>query len=429
MVPFAMRDPGELRRQSLLNFAAHRALLKDLPSEMPRRFDARTLAVPAILLATLLWGVSTSVAKLALDEWPPLAQAWFRFAVALVVLIPLCHLSRHRVALGRLPALLGFTGIALFYALHNLGLHATSAVNASLILDGGTPALTLGFGAILLDERPRRIPLIGLMTSLIGVGGVVLAAGPGGFGAVGQGDLLMLTSAALWGLYSVVGKVTLADQGVLPVITGSTIYGVLFLTPAALFEMSLVGPPRVTAQGTSLVLFLGLGCSALAYLLFGHALTHLSAWQVASWTTLMPLVGVVAAALLLREPILIAQIAGGALILLGVMMTSRRVPRPEGRDERVVWPSAPERKRAFSQPARDWAPSALERSGQDAPDELLLEDEADDQQLDHRQCHASPATCQSASIAFFVSRAAASASLAARSLTRWLNGSASTGPS
>jgi drug/metabolite transporter (DMT)-like permease len=344
---------------------------------MPRHALASgSLAVPAILVATLLWGVSTSVAKLTLHEWPPLSQAWLRFAVALAVLVPLVLLGRGRLALGRMPALLGLTGVALFYALHNLGLHATSGVNASLILDGGTPALTVVLGAIMLGEQPRRRSTAGLVISLLGVGVVVLVAGPEGFGAVGYGDLLMLVSAALWALYSVVGRAIFASQGVLPVVAGSTVYGVLFLAPAAMFEVSRVGPPQVTAQGVGLVIFLGLGCSALAYLLLGHALTHLSAWRVASWTTLMPLVGVVAAAILLREPILLTQMAGGALILVGVMVASRAEPNEAAQrlpTESVVWPSAPERKKWYGKPragseahnpAASDSPSARPQPGQ-----------------------------------------------------------------
>ncbi len=292
------------------------------------------LATPAILAATLLWGVSTSAAKLALLDWPPLTQAWLRFVVALLVLIPFNRMMGSRLALGRMPALLGLIGVALFYALHNLGLQFTSGVNASLILDGGTPALMIVLGAFLLRERPGRRAGAGLLISLAGIGVVVLANDSSGFGSFGLGDVLIIVSAALWALYAVIGKNVFAAEGVMPVVSGSSLYGVLFLALPALVEVSHGGGPTLTWQGGGIMLFLGAGCSALAYLFLGHALTHLTAWRVASWSTLMPLVGVVAAMILLREEIGRGQLAGGGLILLGVVLTS--LPNAAGAGRKIA---------------------------------------------------------------------------------------------
>jgi drug/metabolite transporter (DMT)-like permease len=72
------------------------------------------------------------------------------------------------------------------------------------------------------------------------------------------------------------------------------------------------------------VLFLGVGCSALAYILIGYALTHLPAWHVAALSTVMPLVSLVTAGMIWREPIDSSQIAGGLLILGGLVLCTPR---------------------------------------------------------------------------------------------------------
>jgi drug/metabolite transporter (DMT)-like permease len=176
------------------------------------------LATAAALGSTIVWGVSTPVAKLALVDWPPLLQAWVRFAIALAVLIPWLLMKRQRVALGRGPALLGLLGVGLFYALHNIGLQLTSAINSSLILDGGTPILTVLMAALVLKERPQRLALIGLIASFAGVAAVIVGANRT-LGAVGYGELIMLASAALWAVYSIIGRRIFAAHGVLPVVT------------------------------------------------------------------------------------------------------------------------------------------------------------------------------------------------------------------
>lgn len=286
------------------------------------------LATGAALGSTIIWGLSTPVAKLALLDWPPLFQAWIRFAVALAVLIPWLLMKRQRVALGRGPALLGLLGVGLFYALHNIGLQRTSAINSALILDGGTPILTVLLAALVLNERPHRPAVVGLIASFAGVAAVIVGANRA-LGSVGFGECIMLASAVLWAAYSIIGRRIFAAGGVLPVVTGATLYGWIFLAPAALYEGMQSGVPSLSPSCLSLLLFLGVGCSALAYILVGYALTHLPAWHVAALSTVMPLVSLAAAGVIWREPVDASQIAGGLLILSGlVLCTPRRSIEP-----------------------------------------------------------------------------------------------------
>lgn len=293
------------------------------------------LALPALLLAILCWGSSAVVGKIALAEFPPLTLAWLRFAVALLVLLPLARWLGSRPAFGRLPALLGLTGFAVFFGLHNLGLSATSAVNAALILDGGIPALIALLGAVVLGERLGRWRWLGIVTALAGVVVVTLAGKDGGPRSLGHGDLLMLASALCWAVYVILGKAAFATRGALAMVTGSTIYGAAFLTPVALIEFATVGVRWPTGEGVLAVLFLGIGCSGLTFVLLGFALARMRASEVAAWETLTPLIGVATAALVLDEPLVAAQLAGAALVVAGIVVASgavgvaaRRLPRP-----------------------------------------------------------------------------------------------------
>jgi drug/metabolite transporter (DMT)-like permease len=72
------------------------------------------------------------------------------------------------------------------------------------------------------------------------------------------------------------------------------------------------------------LLFLGVGCSAFAYILVGYALTHLPAWHVAALSTVMPLVSLAAAGMIWREPVDPSQIAGSLLILGGLVLCTPR---------------------------------------------------------------------------------------------------------
>ena len=110
------------------------------------------------------------------------------------------------------------------------------------------------------------------------------------------------------------------------IITGSTGYGLCLLLPGALLEAAVVGIGPVTVWDALLVLYLGAGCSALAFVLCGYGLARVEAGRGAAFGNLKPLVGLALAILLLGEPASAAQLIGGALIFLGLAVSGPRFP-------------------------------------------------------------------------------------------------------
>src|SRR5688572_7742717 len=234
----------------------------------------RTLALLAVLAATALWGTSFIASKSVLAGLPPITVAFVRFAVALLVLLVLLARTGRRPVWGGNSALLGLTGVALLFVCQNVGLRFTGAGDAALVMGGGFPVVAALLARALLGERPHRRAIAGLAVSVAGVAGVVLAAGAALGGSL-VGQLLLLASAASAAVYTVVGRRAFAHD--LPaVLAGSTAYGLLFLAPAAAGEVVLVGLAATSGRDLLLLLYLGAGCSGLAYLLWGYGLRHLS---------------------------------------------------------------------------------------------------------------------------------------------------------
>jgi len=71
------------------------------------------------------------------------------------------------------------------------------------------------------------------------------------------------------------------------------------------------------------ILFLGIGCSGIAYLLWYAALERLETARVAVFLYVEPLVGVIAALILLGEPIVLTTIVGGLLVLTGIFFVQK----------------------------------------------------------------------------------------------------------
>jgi drug/metabolite transporter (DMT)-like permease len=281
--------------------------------------------VVALVLASILWGTADVAGKLALGAVPPATLAALRFAVALALLWPLARRAGGPRAPARVAAPLGLLGVALAFLLQNLGLERTAAANASL-LQGAAPVLALLLAVLVLRERlePRRLAAVGV--ALAGVAAVTLP-GAGGVRLPGAGDALVLASSACFAAFVVLGRRVFPVYGTLPVLAGMATWGTAALLPMAAIELWLTGPASIGPREIALVLYLGAGCSALTYALWGYALRHLEAGRAATFDALIPVVGVAAAVLVLREAPLSWHLAGGALVVAGVYLAVRE-PRP-----------------------------------------------------------------------------------------------------
>ncbi len=249
-----------------------------------------------------------------------------RWSIALAILVALLRRSGGRPARGPGVAMLGLTGLLLFYLFYSWGLRHTSAASGTLI-GGGTPVIVALVSILALGEHVSRRRCLGILASLVGVTAIVVASGGTGDSSV-LGNLLVLGSAASWALYTVLSRRIGAGGNALATLVGTAIYGLIFMVPLAIGEIVVSGLGPIGPRDLLVMLYLSLGPSAAAYLLWGYGLTQIEASQAAVYGNLMPLVGVVLAALLLDEAITWVVFAGGAAIIAGAWLaTSRPGPR------------------------------------------------------------------------------------------------------
>lgn len=270
-------------------------------------------------MAAVFWGSAAVAAKTVLQRMPPFVLAEIRWLIALGIILPLLVRSRERPLLDRNAALLGMTGLALFYLFYSYGLRRTTAASATLI-GGGTPVVVALLSATFLGERIGARRRIGIMVSLVGVAAIVFAGDA--IGGSRTGNLLMVCSSLSWAVYIVLGRRVLASARPIAVLAGTALFGMLFMLPPALAEIAQGQVHRLEPRDLVLVLYLAVGPSALAYLLWGFGLARTEASQAAVYGQLMPLIGVVSAAVFLGETIGPIQLAGGAAIVAGVWLST-----------------------------------------------------------------------------------------------------------
>lgn len=284
----------------------------------------KLIDVLSLSFVVFLWSSTFTIIKLGIQEVPPITLSFLRYLIALPFLFVFTFLQ-NRKAFGKLVlknwrvfVLLGLTGITLQNLLQNVGIQYTTASDASLIIAINPVFISL-FSHFYLKEKATSRLIIGVALALFGI---IFVTKPLEWSLHPMeviGDLLCLGSAISWALYSMLGRKTLSESGTNEMTSYSMAFGTLFLLPAAfIFEKPTI---YTSITAVSMILYLGLLCSALAYLLWNRALKEVPATKAGSFLFFIPVVSVAIAHFVLFEPLDIFFIIGTLLVMAGVAIT------------------------------------------------------------------------------------------------------------
>lgn len=289
-------------------------------------------AAHLIALGTILvWGTTFIATKLLLETFTPIEILVIRFVIGYATL-HLISRSMQPKQKVREPinwkhelifAGAGLSGITTYYLLENIALTFTLASNVGIIVSIA-PLTTAMLARLFLKEEPITLPLLlGFIFAFSGValvlfnGSVILQIKP-------VGDILALLSTVGWAVYSILLKKI--DTGRYPVVVYTRkifFYGILFMLPASLLLGFEVSPVDITPQSVLILLFLGVGASALCFISWNHAVKILGALRTSAYIYLTPLISLATAALVLKEHITLMAVGGCVLILLGLSISER----------------------------------------------------------------------------------------------------------
>ncbi len=275
-----------------------------------------------LIFCILVWGLSFSVTRSAVQLIPPLTLASLRFFLAAALLWPLTRKEGMRLnpTDRKLIWLMALCGISLYFSFENYGLKMTTASHASLII------ATIPLGTELVSAwRSRQWPKVTTwMGALLALGGVGLLVGSDDGTASPAGDIVMFGAVVCWISYTFLVERASGRYPNLLVTRWIMLIGAVTLLPGAVVEMLFFGMPRPTPFAWMQVLFLGVVCSALAYDFYNRAVPALGPAVTNSAIYFIPLVGVIGGIVLLGEPVTSALFVGGALVLCGVLVARLR---------------------------------------------------------------------------------------------------------
>lgn len=300
----------------------------------------RDLATDMGLLGlAVIWGVNFSVVKAVLVFLDPLALNALRFPLAAAVLWGVvARLPGPGPDVGdRLPLLvLGILGNVVYQMCFILGIDATLAGNASLLL-ATSPVWTVLLSAALGHEEPNGLVFVGSALTLAGMALVVV----GGGGILGwgwetiRGDGLMVAAALLWSVYTVGSGRYVRRYGAIRVTAWTLWVGTPFLVLAGAPSLLATSWAAVPPWAWAGVVYAGVLSVGLAYLLWYRGVKRLGNSRTALYSNLVPVAALVTAWLWLHEVPTGLQIGGAAVILGGISLArwgaSRHSPAPSSR--------------------------------------------------------------------------------------------------
>lgn len=252
----------------------------------------------------LIWAGSFVFIKIGLREIKPFNLAFYRFLIASPILFAFI-LFRRKFQLPEKSdyfkiLILALTGVTLLYAVQFVALLYTTATNSSILIN--TCVIFIAMMSFFMGEKLTGFKIFSSDTVV--------------------GDLLMLFDGFLWAVYTVVGKDLLKKYSSDVLTAYAFVFGSVLLFPFAVYE-GVINPLNFSPMSWISLLYLGVLCSVVAYVIWYSALKVMGTTDVAVFVYIVPLFTAIMALFVLNEEIGIFTVIGGVMTMLGVYITER----------------------------------------------------------------------------------------------------------
>lgn len=283
-----------------------------------------------LVLTTFFWGGTFIAGRFLAQGMPHFLAAFLRFCFALAGLLAFAWASGRSLKLPDarqwgLVTALGLSGIFAYNAGFFAGLAHVQASRAALIV-AASPVMTLC--AVQLIQRARWSARIvaGVLLSFCGAVIVVSHGEPASLlhGAFGRGELYIFGAVVAWVAYTLVLRYFAQGMDALSMTIFATLCGALMLAVPAGFELASGGLPRIGPAAWLALAYMGLLGTSLSFVWYSQAVAAIGAARATQFTNLVPVFGVLLSVLILGESLPWASVAGGAMVVAGVMWVNRR---------------------------------------------------------------------------------------------------------
>lgn len=291
------------------------------------------ILLPVMFLQQILGALSFPVSKYGLGIIPPFTFAFYRFIIAAVVLLIIARTQTAKPEITRTDRrriwMLAFLIIPINQTFYLWGQSLTAAAHCA-VLFATTPLWVFIFAIFLLKEKLSWRRAVGIAIGLIGAFTIISS----GAIVVGTeylaGDLITLISALAWALYTILSKPLAEKYGAIRVTAYSLAAGALMYMPFGLYHASNYDYSQSTLGAWLTVVYMAIGTSVAAYILWIWLLKHMPASRLAVFSNFQPVIATAVAFLFLGERPEISFYLGSAIVLAGVLITEIGIEKSGG---------------------------------------------------------------------------------------------------
>jgi drug/metabolite transporter (DMT)-like permease len=283
------------------------------------------MPIPTVLplLCTLvLWAAAFPAIRAALASFTPGQLGFLRFSIASLTLAAVWlrrrpPLPKRNDLLGLLA--LGAVGIGGYNLALNTGSLTVPSGTAGLLVNTA-PIWTAAAASAFLGERADWHVWAGLAVAFSGA--ALIALRHGGGVEINHGAALVLVASLCHATYITLQKKYVSTYGAFGVTCYAVWVGAATLAPFAGGAAGALGAAGL--RGALILLFLGVGPAAVAYLMWARVLSRLDASHAVGFLFFVPVGAFVIGWLWLGEVPTARTVVGGVLVLAGVALVNLR---------------------------------------------------------------------------------------------------------
>lgn len=280
-----------------------------------------------LIFAVLFWSGNFIVGRGIHNEIPPMTLAFWRWAVALLIILPfsLGHIVhqfdiiRRNLIILTVLAILSITNFSIFIY---MALKLSTATNTVLI-NSMIPIFIVMVSWLGFKERITLRQSIGIAISLAGLIFIIANGNLSTLISVrfSKGDLWTICAGISWALYSVLLRKCPIELNSLSFLATLIIIGTLFISPFYIWEMSTGKTMNISQASIGSIVYVALFASILAYIFWNKAIQIIGANKAGIFIHLMPVFSIILAIIFLDEKLRGYHIKGAILIFSGILLT------------------------------------------------------------------------------------------------------------
>jgi len=279
-----------------------------------------------LIFAVLFWSGNFIVGRGIHNEIPPITLAFWRWAVALLIILPfsLGHIVHQRDIIRRnwkiltVLAILSVTNFSMFIY---MALKSSTVTNTVLI-NSMIPIFIVMVSWMGFKERITLRQSIGIAISLAGLMFIIANGNPSTLISVrfSKGDMWTVSAGISWALYSVLLRKCSIELNSLSFLATLMIIGTLFISPFYIWEMSTGKTMNFFFFSIGSIVYVALFASILAYIFWNKAIQIIGANKTGIFIHLMPVFSIILAIIFLDEKLRGYHIKGTILIFSGILL-------------------------------------------------------------------------------------------------------------